>query len=174
QPAGVAGKTLRKFFDGGIFAQLLAQAKLREHQLKSIRPSPRQSWIHRQISFGRNSFARLPALLLVHAENRHDLRGRQAFLFREELPDVGTLALTPEVFQPLGGTELIPGISRSRRGHGLELTHDAISHRNAISHRRPSVDVVGLIFLRSPSGFGSVGKGFTVPASAESILPGVR
>src|SRR5437870_11356389 len=51
--------------------------------------------------------------------------------------------LPPEIFQSLGRTELVPAVSRSRRGNGLEFTHDAISHR------RPSIDVVGLIFLRS-------------------------
>src|SRR5437763_16199179 len=82
-----------------------------------------------QISFRRNPFSGAPALMLIDAENGYDLLGRQAFLFGEELPDVRTVTLTPEIFQSLGRTELVPGVSRSRRGLGLELIHDAISHR---------------------------------------------
>src|SRR5439155_5319913 len=103
-----------------------------------------------------NSFSRAPALMLIDTKNGDDLLRTQIFLLGKEFLHVGTMTLPPEIFQSLGRTELVPAVSRSRRGNGLEFTHDAISHR-------PSVDVVGLIFLRSSSGFGRVGKGFAVP-----------
>src|SRR5690242_8412172 len=67
--------------------------------------------------------------MLIDAENGYDLLGSQAFLLGKELLNVRTVSLAPEIFQSLGGTEPVPGVSRARRGLGLEFTHDATSHR---------------------------------------------
>ena len=65
------GGELRKpgqiFLERGILAQLLANVKLRGHQLKGIRPSSRQSGMRLQISLGLNPLSRVPAAPLIDA-----------------------------------------------------------------------------------------------------------